>query len=188
MKRSQQVSNAIALVQARRRALGLQVSNVPTKVTDTTLYLVARVDGKSSIVKLTNDDTKKGVGVTNFDGNKLADGRDAIIDAVKIEVAKDGLLLNNVDWKGKSVVLPAELANAEVKLKQGEKILFNMALSDLVLSNDDDNYRDIASTPYLASKEPIEWILEFADGAAIPAEAVDGIYIKISCRAIQAIQ
>lgn len=188
MKRSLQVSNAIALVQARRKALGLQVSNVPTKVTDTTLYLVARVDGKSSIVKLTNDDTKKAVGVTNFDGNKLADGRDAIIDSMKIEVAKNGLILSNVDWAGEKIDLPAQLANAELKLKQGEKILLAIPVADLVLSNDDDNYRDIASTPYLASKEPIEWVLEFADGAAIPAEAADGIYIKISCRAIQAIQ
>lgn len=188
MKRAQQVSNAIALVQARRKALGLPVSNVPTKVTDTTLYVVARVDGLSNIAKLTNDDTKKKVGVTNFDGNKLADGRDAIIDSMKIEVAKDGLVLNNVDWKGAAVALPAELANAELKLKQGEKILLTVPVSDLVLSNDDDNYRDIASTPYLASKEPIEWVLEFADGSTVPVELVNGVYIKISCRAIQAIQ
>jgi hypothetical protein len=188
MKRAQQVSNAIALVQARRKALNLPVSSVPTKVTDTTLYLVARVDGLSNIAKLTNDDTKKKVGVTNFDGNKLADGRDAIIDSIKIEVAKDGLILNNVDWVGKKVNLPSELANAELKLKQGEKILLNIAVSDLVLSNDDDNYRDIASTPYLGAKEPIEWTLELADGSTVPVETVDGVYIKISCRAIQAIQ
>lgn len=188
MKRAQQVSNAIALVQARRKALGLPVSNVPTKVTDTTLYVVARVDGLSNIAKLTNDDTKKKVGITNFDGNKLADGRDAIIDSMKIEVVQGGLVLNNADWSDTSNGIPKELQNAELKLKQGEQILYSTPVSDLILSNDDDNYRDIASTPYLASKEPIEWVLEFADGVAIPAEAVNGIYIKISCRAIQAIQ
>lgn len=188
MKRAQQVSNAIALVQARRQALGLPVSNAKTKVTDTTLYVVARVDGLSNIAKLTNDDTKKKPGITNFDGNKLADGRDAIIDSMKIEVAKDGLLLNNVDWGGSLVDMPRALANAELKLKQGEQILFNSSVSDLVLKNNDDNYRDIGSTPFLASKEPIEWILEFADNASIPAEAINGIFIKISCRAIQAIQ
>ena len=188
MKRAQQISNAIALVQARRKALNVPVSSVPTKVTDTTLYLVARVDGLSNIAKLTNDDTKKKPGITNFDGNKLADGRDAVIDSMKIEVAQDGLVLNNVDWADSKIAMPAALANAELKLKQGEQILYSTPVSDLVLSNDDDNYRDIASTPFLASKEPIEWTLEFADGAKVPAEAVDGIYIKISCRAIQAIQ
>ena len=188
MKRSVQVANAIALVQARRRALNLPVSNIPTKVTDTTLYLNARVDGKSSIVKLTNDDTKKGIGITNFDGNKLADGRDAIIDGIKIIYAKGGLVLNNVEWNGNRQALPKELVNAELKLVQSNVILLNMPLSDLELSNDDDNYRDIASTPYLSSKEPIEWILEFAEGVTLAADAVNGSFLKIECRAIQAIQ
>ena len=187
MKRAQQMSNAIALVKARRQALNLPVSSVPTKVTDTTLYVVARIDGLSNIAKLTNDDTKKKVGITNFDGNKLADGRDAVIDSMKIQIAQDGLLLHAVNWNS-SVNMPDAFSNAELKLKQGEQILYSTPVSDLVLSNDDDGYRDIASTPYLASKEPIEWVLEFADGAVIPAELVNGIYIKISCRTIQAIQ
>jgi hypothetical protein len=187
MKRSVQVANAIALVQARRKALNLPVSNIPTKVTDTTLYVTARVDGRSSIVKLTSDDTKKAIGITNFDGNKLADGRDAIIDGIKVVYAVGLLALNNVDWSG-ATNLPKELANAELKLVQSNVILLSIPLRDLSLSNDDDNFRDIASTPYLASKEPIEWILEFADGVSIPAEATNGKYIRIECRAIQAIQ
>jgi len=188
MKREKQVSNAIALVQARRKALNLPVSAVPTKVTDTTLYLVARVDGLSNIAKLTNDDTRRKPGITNFDGNKLADGRDVVIDSMKVTLAKDGLVLNNVDWFGTSQNLTQELANAELKLVQANKVLFSIPLSDLSLSNDNDNYRDIASTPYLAAKEPIEWVLEFADGATVPAEAVNGLFIKIECRAIQTIQ
>lgn len=188
MKRAVQVSNAIALVQARRKALNLPVSNIPTKVTDTTLYVVARVDGKSSIVKLTNDETKKAIGVTNFDGNKLADGRDAIIDGIKVKYAKGGLVLNNVDWNVDKDQLPKELVNAELKLVQSNVILLSIPLSDLELSNDDDNYRDIASTPYLASKEPIDWVLEFAEGVTLAADAVNGSFLKIECRAIQAIQ
>lgn len=188
MKRAQQVANAIALVQARRKALGLQVSSVPTKVTDTTLYLVARIDGKSSIVKLTKEDTKKEIGVTNFEGNKLADGRDVIIDSMKISVAKGGLVLNNVDWVGKKVGLTKELANAELKLVQSNVVLLTIGLSDLALSNDDDNYRAIGSTPYLSAKDPIEWIIEFADGSVVPAEAVDGLFIKFEARGVQAIQ
>jgi hypothetical protein len=192
MKRAVQVANAIALVQARRKALNLPVSNIPTKVTDTTLYLVARVDGKSSIVKLTNDDTKKAIGITNFDGNKLADGRDAIIDGIRITYAKGGLALNNVDWYDDTTGLPKELFNAELKLVQANVILLNMPLSDLVENHsapaENNRYRDIASTPYLASKEPIEWILEFAEGVTLAADAVDGSFLKIECRAIQAIQ
>jgi hypothetical protein len=51
MKRAQQLANAVALVQARRKALNLPVSSAPTKVTDTTLYVVARIDGLSNIAK-----------------------------------------------------------------------------------------------------------------------------------------
>lgn len=187
MKRAAQLANAVALVQARRRALNLPVSTVPTKVTDTTLYVVARIDGLSNIAKLTTDDTKKKIGVTNFDGNKLSDGRDAVIDAIKIQIAQDGLLLHAVNWNS-AINMPDAFSNAELQLKQSEQILYSTPVSDLVLSNDNDGYRDIASTPYLASKEPIEWVLNFADGQIIPAEAINGIYIKISCRAIQAIQ
>jgi hypothetical protein len=188
MKRATQIGNAIALVKARRKALGVVVSNLPTTVTDTTLYLNSRVDGKSSIVKLTNDDTKKAIGITNFDGNKLADGRDAIIDGIKVTYAKGGLALNNVNWNGDKQPLPKELVNAELKLVQSTDILFSMPLSDLELSNDDDDYRDIASTPYLSAKNPIEWILEFADGVTLAADAVNGSFLKIEVRAIQAIQ
>ena len=189
MKRERQISNAIALVQARRIALGLPVSTVPTRVTDTTLYLVSRIDGTSNIAKLTNDDTKKKVGVTNFDGNKLADGRDAIIDGIKILCAKDGLVQSNVDFNSKVIIIPPALLNAELKLVQSNVILLNIPVADLYQNSyDNDGYRDIASTPYLAGKEPIEWILEYPEGASIPADIIDGVYIKIMCRAIQAIQ
>ncbi|PKB18375.1 hypothetical protein [Flavobacterium sp. 5] len=188
MKRERQISNAIALVQARRKAVGMPVSNIPTKVTDTTLYIVHRADGNANIVELTNDDTKKKVGITNFDGNKLAKGRDAVIDSIKVSVAKGGLALNNVDWVGDKVSLTKELAGAELQLIQDNVILFSIGLSDLSLSNDDDNYRDIASTPFLVAEKPIKWVLTYADGVSIAADAVDGLFIKIECRAIQAIQ
>lgn len=187
MKRAAQIVNAVKLVQARRRALGLPLSNVPTKVTDTTLYLVARIDGLSNIAKLTNDDTKKKVGITNFDGNKLADGRDVVIDAIKIQVAQEGLLLHDVNWNT-AVAPPHPFLNAELKLLQNDKILYNTPVSDLLLVNDNDNYRDIATTPFLSASAPVEFVLQFPDGSVIPAETTNGIFIKISMRAIQAIQ
>lgn len=187
MNRAAALENAIKKVGARRRALGLPVSNTPTKVTDTTLYVVARVDGLSNIAKLTNDDTKKKIGVTNFDGNKLADGRDVIIDAIKIQVAQEGLVLQDVNW-GAAIAAPQALINAELVLKQNETILYSTPVSDLILSNDNDNYRDIASTPFLSATATVQWELTFPDGSSIPAEAVNGIFIKISMRAIQAIQ
>lgn len=188
MKRSGNIAQGISKIQGRRKALNLPVSTVPTKITDTTLYLAARVDGGSNIMKLTNDETKKQPGITNFDGNKLADGRDAVIDAIKVSCARGGVALNNVDWLGDNIQLPKELANAELKLVQSNVILLSLPLSDLVLSNDDDNYRDISSAPLLSSKDPIEWILEFAEGVTLAAEALQGTFIKIECRATQAIQ
>jgi hypothetical protein len=188
MKRAELVGNAVALVKARRHALNLPVSNAPTKVTDSTMYLVYRVDGKSSINKLTNGDTKKKIGVTNFDGNRLRDGRDAVVDAIKITVAKDGLVESNVDWFNNKWTAPAELANAELRLIQKDKTLLDFPVSDLLLSNDNDNYREIGNFPFLQGKEDITWELEFADGQIIPAEAVNGLFIKIELRVIQAIQ
>lgn len=187
MKRQEELSNAIGKFQARKVAIGLQGSSLPTKVTDTTLYLVHRVDGNSNIVELTNDETKKEIGVTNFDGNKLAKGRNFVMDGLKVRLAQGGLVLKNVDWADNLALIP-ELANAELKLVQGENMLLNIPVADLVLSNDDDNFRAIGSTPVLGEETPIKWTLTYPNGVAVPAELVDGIFMKIEARGFQAIQ
>lgn len=188
MKRQVELSNAIAKLQARRIAVGGGQSNLPSKVSDTTMYVVHRVDGDSNIVELTNDDTKKEVGVTNFDGNKLAKGRNFVMDSIKVELAKDGLVAKNVDWKSKAVALIAQLGNAELKLIQGDNPLFTFQVADLVLSNDDDNYRPVGTTPVLGEETKIRWVLTYADGTSVPAEAIDGLFMKISCRGFQSVQ
>lgn len=189
MKRQEELSNAILKLQARKVAIGVQGSSLPTKVTDTTLYLVHRVDGNSNIVELTTDETKKEIGVTNFDGNKLAKGRNFVMDGLKVCLSQGGLVIKNVDWKGDARInLIPELANAELKLVQGENMLLNIPVADLFLSNDDDNFRAIGSTPVIGEETPIKWTLTYPNGVAVPAESTHGIFMRIEARGFQAIQ
>jgi hypothetical protein len=188
MKRQAQLVNAIQKLQARSKAVGGTRNNLPTKVSDTTMYLVHRVDGNASIIELTDEQTKKEVGVTNFDGNKLAKGRNFVMDEMKVTLAKDGLVAKNVDWKGKKVTLIPELANAELKISQGENMLLSISVSDLSLSNDDDDFRTIGSTPVFGEETPIKWVLTYPNGVAVPAETTDGLFLKIECRGFQSIQ
>ena len=81
--RNPQLQRAIKVLGARQRQHQQAVRPQPTKLVDKTFYINVKVDGMSGINQLVDSNTKKLVGVTNFDGNLLNSGRDVVIDSIR---------------------------------------------------------------------------------------------------------
>ena len=160
--RRQQLLASVAVLKAKFNANNGAPAVGGTSLTDKTIYIAKSLKGMGGIVKLIDVNTKKEVGVTNFDGNKLNVGRDYIIDGVR--VLYDGTVVSPKDgtWED---TMPKELLNAEIRIKQDNQLLFDMPVSDMVNFKNDD-FRDISTSPIIRSGEEFEIELEFPQGSA----------------------
>ena len=107
-------------------AMGVDTRNA--KVMDRTQYITFDAKGKSSVVLLIDSNTKKLVGETSFDANKLNKGRYFVVDSARVLVEDQAGSLKEAHWK--SEAHPAVL-NSEFKIAQDEDLLL-LPLSDLV--------------------------------------------------------
>lgn len=163
--RRQQLVASVAVLKAKHNRNNGQPAVGEIALTDKTIYIAKSLKGMGGIVKLIDVNTKKEVGVTNFDGNKLNVGRDYIIDGVRVKFDTAALTTKTATW---SDALPAELLNAEIRIKQDNQLLFDMPLSDLANFNYDD-FRDISTSPIIRSGEEFEIELEFPQGSSFGA-------------------
>lgn len=153
-----------------------------TRLNDTTFYIAVRVDGMAGTNSLIDSNTKRLVGITNFDGDVLKAGRDLVIDAVKLQYTDVGTLPENADW-GQPKALPAALLNSELRLKQSGDNLVDIPVEDIRGFNSED-YREISTTPLLKSLETFELELEFPKGVSVAAGAP--LFARISFRVTHA--
>lgn len=148
------------------------------RLTDTNKYLIVDISGASGIFPLMDSNTKKSVGVTNFDGNKLNAGRHLVIDGVKIEKATGGTTKETATFLG-NTTLPAELTNTEFRVEQ--KGLIPIDIPTLELNQRADSTfgikaRDFSTAPVLVASEEIGMFLQFPSGVTAPL----GTIIRIS--------
>lgn len=171
--RRKQLEAAVAVIKAKNNFNKGGASVGGTAVTDKTIYIATSVKGAGGIIKLIDTNTKKEVGVTNIDGNKLNAGRDYVIDSARVVFDTGNANVKNAAWDTK---LPVQLMNAELKIKQDNQLLFDMPLSDLFLKEfgsggmavgGDNLFRDISTSPLIRAEEEFEIELEFPKGSAM---------------------
>lgn len=165
--RNPQLQRAIKVLGARQRQHAQSVRPQATKLVDKTFYLNVKVDGMSGINQLVDANTKKLVGVTNFDGNLLNSGRDVVIDSIRTMFTSDGKGVESANWQNTERI-PAELQNADLRLIQTNDMLIDLPMTDTQNFKDAD-HRPIATTPLLRAKEEFKIELEFPKGVTIPA-------------------
>lgn len=180
--RNLQLNRAIKVLSSRRRQNEVALRPQPTKLVDKTFYLNTRVDGMSGINQLVDANTKKLVGITNFDGNLLNSGRDVVIDAIRIQFSTTGGKLESANWLGRET-LPAELQNADLRLIQTNDMLIDLPLTDMYGFKFED-YRPIATTPLLRAKEEFKLELEFPKGVSVPNQTP--LFMRIEFRVTEA--
>ena len=182
--RNPQLQRAIKVLGARQRQHTQAISPQPTKLVDKTFYLNLRVDGMSGINQLVDPNTKKIVGITNFDGNILNSGRDVVIDAIRLQFTTMGDRIENANWQSRDT-LPAELQNADLRLIQSNDMLIDLPLTDTQSFKNED-YRPIATTPLLRAKEEFKLELEFPKGVTVPTNKGAGLFLRLEFRVTEA--
>lgn len=183
--RTPQLQRAIKVLGARQRQNTQVAKPQATKLVDKTYYLNAKVDGMSGINELVDANTKKVVGITNFDGNLLNSGRDVVIDAIRVQFTTRGSKIESADWQSRDT-LPAELQNADLRLIQTNDMLIDLPLTDIQNFKNED-YRPIATTPLLRAKEEFKLELEFPKGVTVPISKDGcGMYVRFEFRVTEA--
>lgn len=163
--RRQQLLASVAVLKAKFNANNGAPAVGGIALTDKTIYISKSLKGAGGIVKLIDVNTKKEVGVTNFDGNKLNVGRDYVIDGVRILYDTTATNIKNANWL-KYPASETEVANCEIRIKQDNQMLLEMPVTDMTNFNYDE-FRDISTSPIIRSGEEFEIELEFPQGVSI---------------------
>ncbi|MFV5689077.1 hypothetical protein ACM55M_10685 [Flavobacterium sp. ZT3R25] len=180
MSRRTELASAVATIKAKRNGGVPKVGQV--ELTDKTLYLNVAVKGQAGIVNLVDVNTRREVGVTNIDGNKLNAGRDYIIDGVRVLWGQD-VNLKAQNWGTTKSLLPAEFLGAEFRIKQGGTVLVDMPITDLTI-DPFVAFRSLSTSPLIRSNMEFEMEIEYPKGVSVP---VDKDYnVRFEFRAHQA--
>ena len=158
-------------------AMGVDTRNA--KVMDRTQYITFDAKGKSSVVLLIDSNTKKLVGETSFDANKLNKGRYFVIDSIRILIEDTATNLHEAAWKSSA---HGAIVNSELKIAQDEDLLL-LPVSDLLSQlfgiNSGDNFRSIASAPVIVPEKEINISWQFPQGASVPTTKEQFVRIEL---------
>lgn len=183
--RNQQLASATATIKAKATAGIPRIGKVA--LTDKTLYLNVAIKGQGGTVDIIDVNSKREVGITNLDGNKLNSGRDYVIDGVRILVdSSDSADLKKGTWvpANGTNVDPAFL-NAEFRLKQEGNVLIDMPITDLSGEGDVQNlFRAISTSPLLRSNLEFEMEIDYPKGTTV--DNATACNVRFEFRATQA--
>jgi hypothetical protein len=169
MSRKSQLLSAVSTLKAKENNGIPHVGRVA--LTDKTLYLNVSVKGNAGTIQLIDVNTKREVGVTNIDGNKLNAGRDYIIDSMRILRGSVDTANVKADKYLATGTLVEALQNAEIRIKQGGNILVDMPVSDLFNGSPIEMFRNISTSPLIVSNQEFEFEIEYPRGVSVPADA-----------------
>jgi hypothetical protein len=153
-------------------------------LTDKTLYLNVNVKGQGGTIALIDVNTKREIGVTNLDGNRLNAGRDYIIDGVRVLRGTTASANVRSEKYSQSTALEEALQNAEIRIKQNGNILLDMPMSDIYNQNSNELFRNISTSPLIQSNMEFEFEIEYPKGVSVSPAA--DLNIRFEFRAHQA--
>ncbi|WP_158728629.1 hypothetical protein [Flavobacterium sp. I-STPA6A] len=170
MSRKTQLLSAVSTLKAKEQGGVPKIGRV--SLTDKTLYLNVNVKGQGGTIALIDVNTKREVGVTNLDGNRLNAGRDYIIDGMRVLRGTTGASnLRNENYS-QTGSLDQALQNAEIRIKQNGNILLDMPMSDIFNpASTAEVFRNISTSPLIQSNMEYEFEIEYPKGVSVSAAA-----------------
>lgn len=128
------------------------------------------IGGKVSLI---NANTEQLAGISSFDGNKLNDYINHIIDRLKFSYTNAATAYAGTPaGLTYSKALPAAIRNAQLNIMQNSKVVYSLPISTVNNPNTGntiiDDFRVLDNFELLVSGEPINLEIEFPEGAAIP--------------------
>jgi hypothetical protein len=170
MSRRSELASAVATIKAKRNGAVPRVGQV--ELTDKTLYLNVAIKGQAGTVGIVDVNTKREVGVTNIDGNKLNAGRDYIIDSIRVLRGSGSATLKNEIWDNTNInsnkQFDGTFLNAELRIKQDGNVLIDMPMTDL-LGDTTNFFRSISTSPLIRSNLEFEIEIEYPKGVSVTA-------------------
>jgi hypothetical protein len=183
MSRKAQLVSAVATIKSKDQGGVPIVGRVA--LTDKTLYLNVNVKGQGGTIALIDVNTKREVGVTNLDGNRLNAGRDYIIDGVRVLRGTTASANVRNETYSQTGALDQALQNAEIRIKQNGSILLDMPMSDIYNpASTAEVFRNISTSPLILSNMEYEFEIEYPKGVSVSAAA--DLNIRFEFRAHQA--
>jgi hypothetical protein len=183
MSRKAQLLSAVSTIKAKDQGGVPHVGRVA--LTDKTLYLNVNVKGQGGTISLIDVNTKREVGVTNLDGNRLNAGRDYIIDGVRVLRGTTSAASVKTENYVQGGALDTALQNAEIRIKQNGNILLDMPISDLFNpASTAEVFRNISTSPLIVSNMEFEFEIEYPKGVSVPSNA--DLNLRFEFRAHQA--
>ncbi|SHM71924.1 hypothetical protein [Flavobacterium chilense] len=170
MSRKSELASAVATIKAKRNGAVPRVGQV--ELTDKTLYLNVAIKGQAGTVGIVDVNTKREVGITNIDGNKLNAGRDYIIDSVRVLRGSGNATLKSETWDSTNInsnkFFDSAFLNAELRIKQDGNVLLDMPMTDL-LGDTTNFFRSISTSPLIRSNLEFEIEIEYPKGVSVTA-------------------
>lgn len=166
---------------------GDEIKPMPSEV-----YVNKEITVGGGTLDLLKGSTNNEVGVTNFDGNKLDDGRAFVVDGVAFHIAigDAGAKPYNVDYdKGiaSAEFQPFQFAN--LVLKQNNEILVKLPISSIENGKENfSEYRDLDLT-LISPKTKVEVQIQFPDDVAVPSLATGkAFFVSVKYRGYESYQ
>ena len=189
MTRRVELASAVATIKAKRNGGIPRVGQL--KLTDKTLYLNVKIKGNAGIVNLVDVNTRREVGITNIDGNKLNAGRDYILDSMRVLVGATGSDdLKNETWVSPWSItgqnsLPKAFLGAEFRINQDRNQLVDMPITDLCQDGFVSSFRSLSTSPLIRSNMEFEMEIEYPKGVSVPADQEYNIRIEVRAHQAQ---
>ena len=140
------------------------------RVQDSTVYVRKQISA-GNVTKLVDGNTRKLVGITNIDGNKLEDQRNQLISAISIKYGTHSTITDAGSIDYLSTDIPAALRNAELVIRQGNRTAVSLPISSLIAgknaspSNVEADRFQLLVMALIVEAQPFTVDLEFPEGA-----------------------
>ena len=140
------------------------------RVQDSTVYVRKQISA-GNVTKLVDGNTRKLVGITNIDGNKLEDQRNQLISAISIKYGTHASITDAGSIDYLSTDIPAALRNAELVIRQGNRTAVSLPISSLIAgknaspSNVEADRFQLLVMALIVEAQPFTVDLEFPEGA-----------------------
>ena len=138
-------------------------------------------------VSLLDGNTTQQKGVTNFDGNRLENGRFFVIDGITILYGEDDASKKvwEVDYKKD---LPAVLLSSDFVLRQNGEVIVKLPVSAIenAKKTDDYYYRVLGALAVIEPTQTIEMMIETPVGSSItPATSGHKSFVRVLLRGFE---
>lgn len=149
------------------------------KPTPSELYVNATLAAGGTAHLLTGNSTQE-VGVTNFDGNRLEQGRYFVINAVTLLYGEAGAdkKVWEVDY---SKPIPAVLLSSHLVVRQNGETIAKLPISSIANAQKTEHfYRNLEALAVIEPTQTIELMVETPQGSNItPATSGDKSFVRV---------